>query len=48
MKYISVLNYYTGRNSQWKMFLEIDVPNKIAEPLKKFLCHDKSRLAIGS
>ena len=31
MKYTSILNYYTVRSSQWKMFLEIDVPEKLAE-----------------
>ena len=36
MKYISILNYYTGRSSQWNMFLEIDVPNKISKLIKKY------------
>ena len=36
MKYLSVLNYYTDRSSQWKMFLKIDVPKKINKIIKKY------------
>ena len=28
MKYMSIMNYYTNRSSQCKMFLEIDFPKK--------------------
>ena len=36
MKYLSALNYYTDRSSQWKMFLEIDVPKTISKTIKKY------------
>ena len=36
MKYILILNYYTDGSSQWKMFLEVDVPKKISKIIKKY------------
>ena len=36
VKYISILNYYTGISSQSKTFLEIHAPKKISKIIKKY------------